>query len=136
MAVVGYLRRRIDAIHSNIDVKVVMHTDGAVYELIPDFIDIGVDATNPVQTTAANMEAERLKNEFGQDLGLWGAVDTQRVLPFGTPEQVREDVKYKIRTLGPGGRYVRTSWHTIREEVPAENMQAFYESAPEFGSYG
>jgi uroporphyrinogen decarboxylase len=130
-----FMRRCIDAIHANTDAKVVMHTDGAVYKLIPDLIDIGVDAINPVQTTAALMEAERLKSEFGRDLGFWGAVDTQRVLPFGTPEDVREDVKSKIRTLAPGGGYVITSCHTIREEVPAENVQALYESALKFGRY-
>ncbi len=130
-----YLARCVEAIHNNTKAKAVMHTDGAVYKLIPDLIDIGVDAINPVQTTAANMEPDRLKKEFGNNLGFWGAVDTQHVLPFGTPEEVREDVKHKIRTLGPGGGYVITSCHTIREEVPAENVQALYESALEFGGY-
>ncbi len=112
-----------------------MHSDGAIYDLIPDLIDIGVDAVNPVQTTAWSMDAAKLKAEFGDKLGFWGAVDTQHALPFGSPEDVRNDVRAKIETLGRGGGYVITSCHTIREEVPAENVRALYESALEFGSY-
>jgi uroporphyrinogen decarboxylase len=130
-----YLARCVVAIHDHTDAKVVMHSDGAIYDLIPDLIEIGVDAINPVQTTAWKMEADKLKAEFGNNLGFWGAVDTQHTLPFGTPEEVREEVKSKFKTFGPGGGYVITSCHTIREEVPAENVRALYESALEFGSY-
>jgi uroporphyrinogen decarboxylase len=69
-----YLARCVDAIHANTDAKVVMHSDGAIYHLIPDLIDIGVDVINPVQTTAWSMDAETLKAEFGKNLGFWGAV--------------------------------------------------------------
>ncbi len=130
-----YLARCVEAIHDNTDAKAVMHSDGAISDLIPDLIDIGVDAINPVQTTAWNMDAARLKAEFGSKIGFWGAVDTQHALPFGTPEEVREDVKTKIEILGPGGGFVITSCHTIREEVPAENTRALYEAALEFGGY-
>ena len=130
-----HLARCVEAIHNNTDAPAVMHSDGAIFDLIPDLIDIGVDAINPVQTTAWNMDAGRLKAEFGKDLGFWGAIDTQHALPFGTPEDVRNDVRTKIQTLGPGGGYVLTSCHTIREEVPAENIKAMYESALEFGDY-
>ncbi len=81
------------------------------------------------------MEAAKLKAEFGNSLGFWGAVDTQHALPFGTPEAVREDVRAMIKTLGLGGGFVITSCHTIREEVPAENVRALYEAALEYGSY-
>lgn len=130
-----HLARCVEAIHANTDAKAVMHSDGAIYDLIPDLIDIGVDAVNPVQTTAWSMDAVKLKAEFGDKLGFWGAVDTQHALPFGSPEDVRNDVRAKIETLGRGGGYVITSCHTIREEVPAENVRALYESALEFGSY-
>ena len=130
-----YLARCVEAIRDNTDAKVVMHSDGAISALIPDLIDIGVEAINPVQTTAWNMDAARLKAEFGDNLGFWGAVDTQQTLPFGTPDEVREDVKTKIKTLAPGGGYIITSCHTIREEVPPENVRALYESALEFGGY-
>jgi len=130
-----HLARCVDAIRSNTDAKVVMHSDGAIYDLIPDLIDIGVEAINPVQTTAWKMEASRLKADFGDKLSFWGAVDTQHALPFGTREDVRQDVRSKIKELGPGGGFVITSCHTIREEVPPENVRALYESALEFGGY-
>ena len=130
-----YLARCVAAIHDNTDAKVVMHSDGAIYDLIPDLIDIGVDAINPVQTTAWKMDAENLKKDFGKNLGFWGAVDTQHTLPFGTAEEVRQDIKRKIEIFGPGGGYVITSCHTIREEVPPENVMALYQAALEFGRY-
>jgi uroporphyrinogen decarboxylase len=113
-----------------------MHSDGAIHALIPDLIDIGVDAINPVQTTAWNMNADQLKAEFGKSLAFWGAIDTQHTLPFGTPEDVRKEVKEKIETLGSGGGFVLTSCHTVRSEVPAENIRSMFEAAQEFGSYG
>ena len=130
-----YLARCVEAIHDNTDAKVVMHSDGAIFDLIPDLIDIGVEVMNPVQTTAWKMDAPTLKSEFGDNLAFWGAVDTQHTLPFGTPEEVRADVKTKMETLGRGGGYVITSCHTIREEVPPENVLALYESALELGGY-
>ena len=131
-----YLAKCVQAIHDNTDAKVVMHSDGAIHALIPDLIDIGVDAINPVQTTAWNMNADQLKAEFGKSLAFWGAIDTQHTLPFGTPEDVRKEVKEKIETLGSGGGFVLTSCHTVRSEVPAENIRSMFEAAQEFGSYG
>ncbi len=81
------------------------------------------------------MDADRLKAEFGDNLGFWGAVDTQHTLPFGTPDEVREDVRAKSRTLGAGGGYVLASCHAIQSEVPPENVVAMFESALEFGRY-
>jgi uroporphyrinogen decarboxylase len=130
-----YLARCVEAIRNNTDAKIVMHSDGAIFDLIPDLIDIGVEVMNPVQTTAWKMDAATLKSEFGKDLAFWGAVDTQYTLPFGTPEEVRDDVVTKMKTLGRGGGYVITSCHTIREEVPPENVRALYESALELGGY-
>mgnify|MGYP000854168431 CR=1 FL=1 len=130
-----YLAKCVDAIHSNTDAKVVMHSDGSIRSLIPDLIDIGVDVINPVQTTAWQMSPEELKAEFGKDVGFWGAIDTQQALPFGTPSDVKEDVKRKIETLGSGGGYVLASCHTVRSEVPAENIAAMYEAGKEFGKY-
>ncbi len=130
-----YLAKCVEAIRKNTDAKIVMHSDGAIFDLIPDLIDIGIDGINPVQTTAWGMDAARLKAEFGDKIAFWGAIDTQHALPFGSPQDVRDDVKAKIEELGVGGGYVLASCHTIREEVPAENVQAMYESALEFGGY-
>ena len=130
-----YLGRMVEAIKSNTKAKVLMHSDGSIYDLLPDLIDIGVEAINPVQTTARNMEATRLKAEFGDNLGFWGAVDTQHTLPFGTADDVRAEVKSKIKELGPSGGLVLGSCHAIQREVPPENVVAMYDSAIEFGRY-
>ena len=130
-----FMARCVDAIHQNTDAKAVMHSDGAIYALIPDLIDMGVDCINPVQTTAWNMEPEKLKSVFGKDIAFWGAVDTQQALPFGTVDDVRRDVKSKIETLGPGGGYVLASCHAIRREVPASNIEAMFDAALEYGKY-
>ena len=130
-----FLARCVEAIHDYTDAKAVMHSDGAIRALIPDLIDIGVDAINPVQTTAWNMDPSQLKAEFGKDLAFWGAIDTQHALPFGSVEDVKKDVRKKIEILGSGGGYVLTSCHTIRSEVPAENIKAMFEAAHEFGRY-
>ena len=130
-----YLGRMVEAIKSNTRAKVLMHSDGSIYHLLPDLIDIGVEAINPVQTTAKNMEAARLKAEFGDHLGFWGAIDTQHTLPFGTPDEVRDEVRSKIRELGPSGGFILGSCHEIQREVPPENVVAMYDSAIEFGKY-
>ena len=112
---------------------VVFHTCGAVYPLIPDLIEIGIDALNPVQVSAAGMDAGRLKREFGGSLAFWGAIDTQRVLPWQTPDQVRQEVARRIAELGEGGGYVLSAVHNIQAEVPPENVVAMYEAALAYG---
>ena len=111
------------------------HTCGSVYAIIEDLIEIGVDALNPVQTNAANMDPMRLKKEFGERIAFWGGIDSARILPWGTPEQVRDEVRRVIRALGPGGGYVLNSVHNIQPGVPMENLLAMFEAAREFGRY-
>ncbi len=131
-----YHRRMIEAIKSGTSAKMVMHSDGAIYPIIPDLIDIGVDAINPVQVSAKWMgDTKRLKAEFGEHLGFWGSIDTHRVLPFGTPEDVDREVRTRIGELAPGGGYVLGSVHEVRPEVPAENIVAMFEAARKYGSY-
>jgi uroporphyrinogen decarboxylase len=130
-----YHRRLVEAIKSNTEAKVVMHSDGSVYPIIPDFIEIGVDALNPVQVSAKDMDSQRLKAEFGEDMCFWGGIDTHRVLPTGTPEAVRGEVKTRIADLAPGGGYVLASVHNIQAEVPPENIVAMFDSAEEYGQY-
>ena len=99
-------------------------------------IEVGVDILNPVQVAAANMDTKRLKREFGDCLTFWGGgVDTQRVLPRGTPEQVREEVKRRIEDLAPGGGFVFATVHNIQADVPPENILAMWEAVQEFGRY-
>lgn len=108
-------------------VKVMFHSDGAIYDLIPDLIDIGVDILNPVQFTASGMELPRLKKEFGKDIVFWGGgIDTQKTLPHGTPGQVADEVRKNIDILAPGGGFVFAAVHNIQADVPAENFWAMW----------
>lgn len=116
-------------------VPLLFHSCGSVYPLMEDLIEIGVDCLNPVQVSAKDMDTKRLKREFGERMGFWGAIDTHKVLPFGTPEEVRAEVKRRIEDLAPGGGYVLNSVHNLQPEVPPENIVAMFEAAKEFGKY-
>ena len=107
------------------------HSCGSVYRLLPDLIDVGIDALNPVQVSAAEMDTQSLKREFGRHLTFWGGIDTQSVLPRGSVQDVREEVKRRIADLAPGGGYVLSAVHNIQPEVPPENLIAMYEAARE-----
>jgi len=116
--------------------KLFFHTDGDVFPLIPDFIEIGVDILNPIQTSAGKMsDIAELKKQFGKSLTFCGAVDTHRVLPSGTPQQVRDEIKRVIDVMAPGGGYMVASVHTIMDEVPPENILAMVDAVEEFGKY-
>lgn len=115
---------------------IFLHSCGGIYQLIPHLIEAGVEILNPVQTSARNMEPERLKREFGRDLTFWGGgCDTQHVLSQGTPEQVREDVRRRLEIFMPGGGFVWAPIHNIMADVPPENVLAMAETLAEYGSY-
>jgi uroporphyrinogen decarboxylase len=110
------------------DAFVFFHSCGSVRKILPDFIEIGVDALNPVQTTAAGMEPVALKRDFGRDVAFWGGgVDTQGVLPRGTPAEVRADVRRHVDALAPGGGFVFCTVHNVQADVPPENVLAMVE---------
>ena len=112
------------------------HSCGSVRPILPDFIEGGVDILNPVHTAATGMEPHALKRDFGDALTFWGGgVETQHVLPHGTPEEVRDDVKRNLDALAPGGGYVFNTVHNIQSEVPPENIMAMWEAMREFGGY-
>ena len=116
--------------------KLFFHSDGNIRPILPDLIEIGIDILNPIQTSAGKMSnLPELKKQFGKDLIFCGAIDTHRVLPFGTPEEVRAEVKRIIDVLGEGGGYMLASVHTILEDVPAENVLAMVDAVEEFGWY-
>jgi uroporphyrinogen decarboxylase len=115
--------------------KVIYHSCGSIYDFIPDLIDIGVDGINPVQVSAYKMDTAVLKREFGKDLSFWGAIDTQRVLPFGTFEELKNEVRKRIEDLAPGGGYVLGPVHSIQPDVSPENIIKMIEYAREFGIY-
>ncbi|HAL15616.1 MAG TPA: hypothetical protein DCP32_02335 [Anaerolineaceae bacterium] len=116
--------------------KVFFHTDGDVFNLIEDFIEIGVDILNPIQTSAGRMSnLAELKARYGRRIVFCGGIDTQRILPTGTPAEVRDEVKRVIQVLGEGGDYMLASVHTIMNEVPAENILAMVDAAQVHGRY-
>jgi uroporphyrinogen decarboxylase len=123
-------------VHARSRAKVFLHSDGAIRSLIPDLIEAGVDALNPVQFTAAGMDLVELKREFGSEIAFWGGgVDTQGVLPFGTPGEVREQVRRNVETLMAGGGYVFATVHNVQADVPPENLLAMVETLHEVGVY-
>lgn len=116
--------------------KIFFHSCGAIYEIIPDIIEMGADVLNPIQFNATGMELNRLKKEFGNDITFWGgAADPQTTLPNGTPEQVADEVKRNLDILMPGGGYIFNTVHDIQADVPPENAIALWETALEYGVY-
>ena len=112
----------------------LLHSCGSIYDFIPDFIEMGIDALNPVQVSARNMDTARLKREFGSEISFWGGgCDTQRVLPFGTPDEVEEEVKRRVDDLAPDGGFVFTQVHNIQPDVPPENVMAMYSALGKYG---
>jgi uroporphyrinogen decarboxylase len=111
------------------EVKVMLHCCGGVYPLLRGLIDAGLDIIQPVQTTCTDMEPERLKREFGRDLCFWGGgCDTRSVLPWGTPQEVADDVRRRIEIFAPGGGFVFQQVHNIMADVPPENVVAMLEA--------
>jgi len=123
-----------DFIKKNSGLKVFLHSCGAISDVIPDLIEVGVDIINPVQTSAAGMDPARLKRDFGKDITFWGGgCDTQRVLPAGTPEEIADHVRERIEILAPGGGFVFTQVHNIMPHVPPRNVAAMVETVRKFG---
>jgi hypothetical protein len=114
-------------IHQKTQWKTFIHSCGSVYDLLPDFIDAGFDILNPVQCSAAKMDARTLKREFGPQVVFWGGgVDTQKTMPFGTADEVYREVRERIEILGEGGGFVFDSVHNIQGNTPGENLQAMF----------
>jgi hypothetical protein len=120
-------------VHRNTTWKTFIHSCGSVVQLIPDFIEAGFDILNPVQTSATGMDPQRLKNQFGERLTFWGGgVDTQQVLPFGKPEEVRAQVHERMSIFGKGGGFVFNTIHNVQARVPVENLLALYQAVKDY----
>ena len=133
MLYMPFHKRVNDWIHQHTPWKSFIHSCGSVVALLPDLVAAGFDILNPVQTTAAGMEASGLKSQFGDDLVFWGGgVDTQKTLPFGTPEQVRADVRERMSIFGAGGGFVFNSIHNVQARTPVENLLALYEAVDQY----
>jgi len=114
-----------------------LHSCGAIYPLISDFIEAGVDILNPIQVSATNMgDGKKLKQEFGNDITFWGGgVNTQSILPRGTTKEIKEEVRRRIGDFAPGGGYVFAAVHNIQPDVPPESIVAMLEAWKEYGKY-
>jgi uroporphyrinogen decarboxylase len=112
--------------------KFFFHSDGNIRPILPDLIEIGIDILNPIHITATGMEPGALKRDFGQDVCFWGGgVETQSVLPFGTPQEVKDNVRRNVEALAPGGGYIFNTIHNIQADVPPQNIAALIEALRE-----
>jgi uroporphyrinogen decarboxylase len=116
-------------------VKVMIHCDGSIRNLLPSFIEIGIDILNPVQTNIGGMDLAGLKRDFGKDIVFQGAIDVQHVLARGTPQQVRDEVRRVIEILAPGGGYLLGSTQNMTADIPLGNVLAMFEAASTFCRY-
>jgi hypothetical protein len=123
-------------VHSHTNWKSFIHSCGSIWRLLDDIIDAGFDVLNPVQTSAADMDPQGLKDRYGDRITFWGGgVDTQRVLPFGSPEDVRAMVKERMQIFGAGGGFVFNTIHNVQAGVPSENLVALYQAVNDFRAY-
>lgn len=128
-----YQKRVHDWIHEHTPWKTFMHCCGGIEPLLDGIVEAGFDILNPVQCSATGMDARRLKQDYGDKLVFWGGgVDTQKTLPFGTPEQVREEVKERIEIFGAGGGFVFSSIHNVVANTPMENLLALFDVLKEY----
>jgi hypothetical protein len=128
-----YYRRLLDWIHKNTRWQCFKHSCGSVVRFIPSFIEAGFDILNPVQCSALGMEAPGLKAQFGDRLTFWGGgVDTQRTLPFGSPEEVRRQVLERCEVFAAGGGFVFNSIHNLQARTPIANIVAMFDAIREF----
>ncbi len=133
--IMPYEKQLTDIAKKMTKAKRSIHCCGSCYDLIPGFLEVGYEILNPVQTRAKNMEAWRLKQNYGDQLTFYGGIDVQRLLPFGTVDEVRQGVKDVIKTLGTGGGLLFATSHNIEPDTPIENIIAMFDAAYEFGQY-
>lgn len=126
------MRRIIDLAHQA-GAYAFHHNDGSIRKILPDLIDAGIDILNPVQWRCAGMEREGLKRDFGDKLIFHGGMDNQYTLPFGSQEEVKQEVIDNIHILGNGGGYILAPCHNIQAVSPAENIVAMYETGYKYG---
>jgi uroporphyrinogen-III decarboxylase len=120
-------------VHGNTGWKTHFHCCGSIARLLDDFIEAGVDVLNPVQCSASGMDPQTLKARYGAKLVFWGGgVDTQRTLPFGTPEEVRSEVQERLRVLSQGGGFVFNTIHNVLAGTPVDNLLALFAELREF----
>ncbi len=131
-----YQKKLFGHVKKSFEAPILFHSCGAVRDFIPDLIEVGVDALNPVQISANEMNPEKLKRDFGNDITFWGGgMDTQTVLNKKTPSEVMDAVRKNVDTLAPGGGFVFCQVHNIQPDVPPENVVAMFEAIDQCGAY-
>ncbi len=115
--------------------KVAHHTCGSIVNLIPDFIECGLDILNPLQPDVTGMDYARIKSEFGQDIVFHGSISIQKTLPYGTPNDIRNEVKDRIAKLAQNGGFIICTAHNIQADTPLENVEALFRAYTEFSAY-
>ncbi len=129
-------RKLWDLIRSRTNAKIFYHSCGSIYPMIPYLIEGGINALHPIQPRASGMgDFKRLKREFGDQITFWGGFDQQHVLPFGTPDDVREEARRLLDAFMPGGGYVFAAGHNIQADVSPQNIMALFETVQEYGRY-
>lgn len=116
-------------------VRVMYHSCGSILPFLPDFVEIGVDILNPIQVAARGMDPAVIKAEYGDQLCFLGGVDSQHLMPEGSPDEIRAEVRQRLQEMGPGGGYILAPSHNIGDDVPLENILAFFDAAERFGAY-
>ncbi|MFC1736800.1 uroporphyrinogen decarboxylase family protein, partial [Candidatus Hydrogenedentota bacterium] len=111
------------------------HTCGCVVDLIPDFIECGLDILNSLQPDAVGMDYKKIKAEFGDDISFHGAISIQKTMPYGTTDDVRDEVKKRIKALGKDGGLILCTAHNIQVDTPVENIDALFQAYRDFGVY-
>jgi len=128
-------KKIVEFIKKKTDAKIFIHSDGSIYDFIPDFIELGIDAINPVEVTADRMGSKLLKEKFGKEISFWGGCCDNKILEKGTPKEVIEETINRIEDFAPGGGLVFCSIHCIQPFVPPENITAFFDTALKYGNY-
>jgi uroporphyrinogen decarboxylase len=128
------LKLLVDLAHSH-DTKVMFHSCGGITAFIDGLIEIGVDILDPIQVSAVDMDPAQIKSKYGSRICLHGSIDTQYVLPQGTPAQVADNVRHMIDVLGSGGGFILAPCHVLQTDVPSDNVCAMYETGHKYGAY-
>ncbi len=125
----------LSSLAQNFGGRMILHSCGSIMKLIPDFIEAGVSVLDPIQVTASDMDIRKLKREFGGQLTFHGGIDVQRLMPFGSIGEIRENAKTTIEVLGENGGYFFSPSHRFQPDTPLENIDALYQTALEYGIY-
>jgi uroporphyrinogen decarboxylase len=129
------LKKLISFLHIHTDARIFLHSCGSIRWAIPDFIECGVEILNPVQVDAFDMETDKLKHDFGDQITFWGGGCDQALLATGLPHEIENEVSTRIQDLAPGGGYIFAPVHNIQPNVPPQNVIALYDSAMKYGRY-